>query len=66
MSPVEDLSVHSVQLSHASEKIYFRSLHHETIGMADPPVSFYHTGEGIEKITPILITHKNGLPGVTS
>ena len=66
---VEELGIHSVQLSHAEGKITVGGLDkevimvgHEAVGVADPVVAFIDVLEGVQELEPILVGLENGLP----
>jgi hypothetical protein len=64
---VEELGVNAVQLPHAEREVSIRCFYeqvemvgHETVGVADPVVTFIHVLKGIEEVGAILIVFEDG------
>jgi hypothetical protein len=65
---VEELGIDAVLLPHADGKIAVRGLNeqmimigHETIGVADPVVSFVDVLEGVQEVLAVMIALENRL-----
>ena len=66
--PIEELGIHSVQLSHAEGKITVGGLDkevimvgHEAVGVADPVVALIDVLEGVQEVLAVMVILEDGL-----
>jgi hypothetical protein len=70
---IEELRIHSIQLTHAEREIAVRRFNqkmimviHEAVGVANPIIALIDVLEGIQKIDAVLVAFEHGLPLITT